>query len=38
MLKFFYSELVSVSCPKALNHLENDNFFRITVVVADWLD
>ena len=32
-----YSVLVSVSCPKALNHLESDNIFRITVVVADWL-
>ena len=34
----FYSVLVSVSCPKALFHLESDNLFRITVVVADWLD
>ena len=33
----FYSVLVSVSCPKALFHLESDNLFRITVVVADWL-
>ena len=33
----FYSVLVSVSCPKALYHLESDNLFRITVVVADWL-
>ena len=33
----FYSALVSVSCPKALFHLESDNLFRITVVVADWL-
>ena len=32
-----YSVLVSVSCPKALYHLESDNIFRITVVVADWL-
>ena len=32
-----YSVLVSVSCPKALFHLESDNLFRITVVVADWL-
>ena len=32
-----YSVLVSVSCPKALYHLESDNLFRITVVVADWL-
>ena len=31
----FYSVLVSVSCPKALFHLESDNLFRITVVVAD---
>ena len=28
---------VSISCPKALHHLESDNLFRITVVVADWL-
>ena len=34
---YFYSVLVSVSCPKALFHLESDNLFRITVVVADWL-
>ena len=34
----FYSVLVSVPCPKALYHLESDNIFRITVVVADWLD
>ena len=33
----FYSELVSVSCPKALYHLESDTLFCITVVVADWL-
>ena len=33
----FYSVLVSVSCPKALYHLESDNLFRITVVVANWL-
>ena len=33
-----YSVLVSVSCPKALFHLESDNLFCITVVVADWLD
>ena len=26
-----------ISCPKALYHLESDNIFRITVVVADWL-
>ena len=32
-----YSALVSVSCPKALFHLESDNLFRITVVVNDWL-
>ena len=32
-----YYVLVSVSCPKALFHLESDNLFRITVVVADWL-
>ena len=32
-----YSVLASVSCPKALYHLERDNLFRITVVVADWL-
>ena len=35
--KEIYSVLVSVSCPKALYHLESDNLFRITVVVADWL-
>ena len=34
---FIYSVLLSVSCPKALYHLESDNLFRITVVVADWL-
>ena len=33
----FYSVLVSVSCPKALYHVESDNLFRITVVFADWL-
>ena len=32
-----YSVLVSVSCPKALYHLESDTLFRITLVVADWL-
>ena len=32
-----HSVLVSVSCPKALYHLESENLFRITVVVADWL-
>ena len=32
------SVLVSLSCPKALYHLRSDNIFRITVVVADWLD
>ena len=32
-----YSVLVSVSCQKALYHLESDNLFCITVVVADWL-
>ena len=37
VLYMFYSVLVSVSCPKALYHLESDNLFRITVVVADWL-
>ena len=30
-----YYVLVSVSCPKALFHLESDNLFRITVVVSD---
>ena len=35
--KRIYSVLVSVSCPIALFHLESDNLFRITVVVADWL-
>ena len=33
----YHSVLVSVSCPKAVYHLESDNLFRITVVVADWL-
>ena len=33
----FINVLVSVSCPKALFHLESDILFRITVVVADWL-
>ena len=28
---------IIVSCPKALYHLESDNLFRITVLVADWL-
>ena len=28
----FYSILASVSCPKALYHLESDNLFRITFV------
>ena len=37
LLYDIYSVLVSVSCPKALYHLESDNLFRITVVVADWL-
>ena len=37
MGKLLYSVLVSVSCPKALFHLESDNIFRITVVVDDWL-
>ena len=32
-----YSVLVSVSCHKALYHLESDNIFSITVVVSDWL-
>ena len=32
-----YSVLVFVSCPKVLYHLEIDNIFRITLVVADWL-
>ena len=36
-VSWLYSVLVSVSCPKALFHLESDNIFRITVVVADWL-
>ena len=31
--KTFYS----FSCPKELYHLESDNLFRITLVVADWL-
>ena len=34
----FYSVLVGLSCQKALYHLKSDNIFRITVVVADWLD
>ena len=33
----YYSVLVSVSCPKALYHLESDNLFCITKVVADRL-
>ena len=33
-----YSVLLALSCPKALYHLRSDNIFRITVVVADWLD
>ena len=33
----FYSVLVSVSCPKALYHLESDNIFHMIIVVADWL-
>ena len=37
IVKTVYSVLVSVSCPKALFHLESDNLFCITVVVADWL-
>ena len=37
LISKIYSVLVSVSCPKALHHLESDNIFRITVVVADWL-
>ena len=37
LFHYFYSVLVSVSCPKALYHLLSDNLFRITVVVADWL-
>ena len=32
-----YSVLVSLSCPKALYHLQNDNLFCITVVVDVWL-
>ena len=35
--KTIYSVLASVSCPKSWYHLESDNLFRITVVVADWL-
>ena len=34
---YFYSVFVSLSCPKALYQLENDNPFHITLVVADWL-
>ena len=30
--------LVALACPKALYHLRSDNIFRITEVVADWLD
>ena len=30
--------LVSLSCPKALYHLESDNLSRIILVVADWHD
>ena len=33
----FYFVLVSISCPKALYHLESDNLFCITLVVFDWL-
>ena len=33
----FYSVHVSLSCPKALYHLESDNLFGITLVLADWL-
>ena len=33
----FYSVLVSLSCPKALYHLESDNIICITLVVDDWL-
>ena len=36
-ITFPYSILVSISRPKALYHLDSDNIFRITVVVADWL-
>ena len=32
-----HSVLMSVSCPKVLFHLESDNLFHNTVVVADWL-
>ena len=32
-----YSVLVSISCPKALFHLESDNLFPITAVVANWI-
>ena len=37
MFHVIYSVLMSVSCPKALYHLESGNISRITVVVADWL-
>ena len=33
-----YSVHVALSCPKELYHLRIANIFRITVVVADWLD
>ena len=33
-----FTVLVALSCPKALYHLRSDNIFRITIVVADWLD
>ena len=36
-VSIIYSVLVSVSCPKALYHLELDNLFRNTLIVADWL-
>ena len=37
VLQVISSVLVFVSCPEALYHLESDNLFCITVVVADWL-
>ena len=36
-LEMLYSVLVSVSWPKGLFHLENDNLFHITLVIVDWL-
>ena len=37
MVLEIHSVLVSLSWAKALFHLESENIFRITLVVADWL-